>query len=205
MDDPHVPHVEGPFQAGVELSEGPTLEAPRPRRSSWRLAAREFLAWTRTLASAGVYALLIVTFVGQVARVDGHSMAPTLDDQDRLVVNKLGYLWSKPRVGDIVMVASPEEPDKLLVKRVVGGPGDVVRSDAGELFLNDARMADEFISADFRGTDSWTTVVPKGHYFVLGDHRNNSLDSRSFGPVPEGYIKGKVQLRWWPVDRSRLF
>ena len=91
----------------------------------------ELCMWARTLASAAMYATLIATFVGQVARVEGFSMTPTLDNQDRLVVNKLAYRWHKPAVGDIVMVASPDEPDKMLVKRVVAGPSDVVRSVAG--------------------------------------------------------------------------
>jgi signal peptidase I len=201
--DLHDPQAYSPQPELPPGNQPMTIE--EGRTPAWRRASRELLDWLRTLTSAGVYALLIVTFVGQVARVEGFSMEPTLDDQDRLIVNKLGYLWSKPRVGDIVMVSSPDEPAKVLVKRIIAGPDDVVRSEQGQVFLNDVRLDDEFIPVDHRSMDSWSVVVPRGHYFVMGDHRNNSLDSRSFGPVPEGYIKGKVQLRWWPIGRGRVF
>jgi signal peptidase I len=169
-------------------------------------AGRETLAWLRTLASAAVYATLIVTFVGQVARVEGYSMMPTLQDQDRLIVNKLEYQWHHPQLGDIVMVASPEEPDKMLVKRIVAGPGDTVRGVNGRVYRNDLLIADDFIPEAYRSPDSWgPATVPKGYYFVMGDHRNASLDSRIFGPVPEKYIIGKAQVRWWPLPRARVF
>jgi signal peptidase I len=160
----------------------------------------------RTLFSAAVYATIIITFVGQVARVEGHSMQPTLEDQDRLVVNKFVYRFHPPQIDDIVMVASPDEPDKILVKRVIGAPGDVIRSEQGRVFRNDLPVDDGFVSDRYRSTDTWgPETVPKGHYFVMGDHRNNSSDSRVFGAVPERYILGKAQVRWWPPARARWF
>jgi signal peptidase I len=163
-------------------------------------------AWVRTLGTSAVYATLIITFVGQVARVEGFSMEPTLRDQDRLIVNKLVYRWSPPRVGDIVMLVSPEEPDKLLVKRVVAGPLDVVQSIDGEILRNGTPLPDEYLEPTRRSTDSWgPRVVPRGHYFVLGDHRSNSADSRILGPIPHRYIQGRVQARWWPLFSSRWF
>jgi signal peptidase I len=184
----------------------PMEGGPEPREAGWRRMSREVVDWLRTLTSAAVYATLIVTFVGQVARVEGRSMLPTLDDQDRLIVNKMAYLWEQPRVGDIVMVASPHEPDKMLVKRVIAGPGDVVRSKEGRVYRNNAPVPDDFVPEEFRSDDSWgPELVPDGFYFVLGDHRNNSSDSRVFGPVPEKYIKGRVQVRWWPIAHGRVF
>lgn len=178
-------------------------DSPEPM---WRRVSREAIVWLRTLTSAAVYATLIVTFVGQVARVEGRSMLPTLEDQDRLIVNKMAYLWEKPRVGDIVMVASPHEPDTILVKRVIAGPGEVVRSEEGRVYRNDVPVPDEFVPDEYRSSDTWgPEVVPDGFYFVLGDHRNNSSDSRLFGPVPEKYIKGRVQARWWPLTHGRIF
>jgi signal peptidase I len=191
--------------------QGPLTSVPLEIRresaeSTWRRMSREVVDWLRTLMSAAVYATLVVTFIGQVARVEGRSMLPTLEDQDRLIVNKMAYLWEKPRVGDIVMVASPHEPDKMLVKRVIAGPGEIVRSEDGRVYRNDVPVPDEFVPDEFRSFDTWgPDVVPEGFYFVLGDHRNNSSDSRVFGPVPEKYIRGRVQVRWWPVGHGRVF
>jgi len=182
---------------------------PAPAASSAdRLAAwqEEFWAWIKTLASAALYAVVIVTFVFQVARVEGLSMAPTLDDQDRLIVNKLVYRISSPRRGDIVMLYYPLDPDKMFVKRVIAEEGDQVRIVDGRVYVNDVPMASDFVPPEYQSHDDWgPQVIPQGHYFVMGDHRNNSQDSRHFGFVPKRYIVGKVQVRWWPVPQAHIF
>jgi signal peptidase I len=166
----------------------------------------ELVAWLKTLASAAVYATLIVTFVFQVARVEGYSMQPTLQDNDRLIVNKLAYRLGDPKIGDIVMLYSPLEPDKALVKRVIGQPGDRVRIVGGRVYRNEALLDDSFVAPAFRSHDDWgPQVIPEGYYFVMGDHRNNSSDSRSWGYVPKRYIAGKVQARWWPLGHGQVF
>jgi signal peptidase I len=166
----------------------------------------ELVAWFKTLASAAVYATLIVTFGFQVARVEGQSMAPTLADQDRLIVNKLIYRLDDPRVGDIVMLYYPLNPDKSFVKRVIAEEGDQVRIVDGRVYRNEVPLLDEYVPADYRSHDDFgPTVIPEGYYFVMGDHRNNSSDSRHWGMVPKKYIIGKVQLRWWPIPKARLF
>jgi len=164
------------------------------------------VAWFKTLISAAVYATLIVTFGFQVARVEGQSMAPTLEDQDRLIVNKLAYRMHDPQVGDIVMLYYPRDPEKSFVKRVVGEPNDRLKSVDGRVYRNGVPLDDDFIPGEYRSDDSWGPLeVPEGYYFVMGDHRNNSSDSRSWQYVPKKYIIGKVQLRWWPVSEARLF
>ena len=166
----------------------------------------ETLAWLKTLASAAVYATLIVTFGFQVARVEGQSMAPTLADQDRLIVNKLAYRLGEPHVGDIVMLYYPLNPNKSFVKRVIAEEGDQVRVVDGRVYRNDVPMDDGFVPTEYRSHDDWgPQVVPEGYYFVMGDHRNNSSDSRHWGFVPKKYIIGKVQLRWWPIPQARIF
>lgn len=153
-----------------------------------------------------MYATLIVTFGFQVARVEGQSMAPTLEDQDRLIVNKLIYRLADPRRGDIVMLYYPLNPDKSFVKRVIAEEGDTVRIVDGQVFVNDVPLSDEFIAEEFKSHDDYgPTVIPEGYAFVMGDHRNNSSDSRHWGFVPKKYIIGKVQVRWWPLPQSRVF
>jgi signal peptidase I len=173
------------------------------RLELWR---DEFVAWVKTLASAAVYATLIVTFGFQVARVEGQSMAPTLADQDRLIVNKLAYRIAEPQRGDIVMLYYPLNPDKSFVKRVIAEEGDQVRIVDGRVYVNDVPLRDEYVPPEYRSHDDWgPQVIPEGYYFVMGDHRNNSSDSRHWGFVPKKYIIGKVQLRWWPVPNGRVF
>jgi len=166
----------------------------------------ELVAWLKTLASAAVYATLIVTFGFQVARVEGMSMAPTLQDQDRLIVNKLAYRLGDPKVGDIVMLYYPLKPEKSFVKRIIAEEGDQVRIVDGRVFRNDVPLDDSFVPAEYKSHDDWgPRVIDEGYYFVMGDHRNNSSDSRHWGLVPKKYIIGKVQLRWWPMGHARVF
>jgi signal peptidase I len=166
----------------------------------------EVFAWVKTLASAAVYATLIVTFGFQVARVEGQSMAPTLEDQDRLIVNKLAYLLDDPKAGDIVMLHYPKDPDKSFVKRVIAEPLDTVRIVDGRVYVNEVLQPDGFIPEEYRMNDNFgPELVPEGYYYVMGDHRNNSSDSRHWGMVPKKYILGRVQLRWWPFNQARIF
>jgi signal peptidase I len=133
-------------------------------------------------------------------------MAPTLADQDRLIVNKLQYHLTSPQRGDIVMLYYPVDPDKSFVKRVIAEPGDTVRIVNGRVYVNDVALGDDFVPAEYRSHDDWgPQVMPEGYYYVMGDHRNNSSDSRHWGPVPKKYITGKVQVRWWPVPEARVF
>lgn len=188
----------------------PVSAVPQPpvRRGPSRaqLVVEEFVAWIKTLFSAAIYATLIVTFGFQVARVEGHSMSHTLEDQDRLIVNKLVYRISEPRRGDIVMLYYPVDPDKSFVKRVIAEEGDSVRIVDGRVYVNDIPLQDDYVAAEFRSHDDWgPQIIPEGYYFVMGDHRNNSSDSRHWGMVPKKYIIGKVQLRWYPMSTARVF
>jgi signal peptidase I len=172
----------------------------------WVRAGQEIVAGVKTLVSAAVYATLIVTFGFQVARVDGLSMAPTLEDHDRLIVNKLVYEIGDPRPGDIVMLYYPLNPEKMFVKRVIAKEGDTVRIVDGHVDVNGIPLHDDYVPQEFRSHDDWgPQVVQQGYYFVMGDHRNNSSDSRHWGPVPKKYIVGKVKVRWWPLQDAKIF
>jgi len=174
--------------------------------SAWERLGEEILTWFKTLASAAVYATLIVTFICQVARVEGHSMSPTLENDDRLIVNKLIYRLSVPQPDDIVMLYYPVNPDKSFVKRVIAKEGDVVRIVDGKVYVNNEVREDVFVPPTYRSHEDFSSqTIKPGYYFVMGDHRNNSSDSREWGEVPRKYIIGKVQLRWWPLSTARIF
>ncbi len=176
----------------------------------------ERLGWRRGLATrltaiplmllSFIVTVFIVTFLFQVARVQGRAMEPTLADQDRLIVNKFVYRHGDPRRGDIVMLHYPNKPEKQFVKRVIGEENDLVRIDDGRGYVNDVRVNDSFVAAEYRSHDDWgPEVVPEGYYFVMDDCRNNSSDSRHWGWVPKKYIVGRVQYRWWPLSAARGF
>jgi len=193
--------------AAMAAAPPPDASLALENSSAWlNRLGEELIAWFKTLASAAVYATLIVTFGFQVARVEGQSMAPTLQDQDRLIVNKLAYRLGDPHVGDIVMLYYPLKPEKSFVKRIIAEEGDQVRIVDGRVYRNDVPLDDSFVPQEYRSHDDWgPQVIPEGYYFVMGDHRNNSSDSRHWGFVPKKYIIGKVQLRWWPMAHAHVF
>jgi signal peptidase I len=207
---PDEPSPVEPQASGARVSPAAAVTDPDLRLTSPGVSLgqvkEELVAWVKTLMSAAVYAVLIVTFLFQVARVEGQSMAPTLEDQDRLIVNKLVYRIGEPRRGDIVMLYYPLNPEKSFVKRVIAEEGDTVRIVDGRVYVNDIPLKDDYVASEYRSHDDWgPQVIPEGYDFVMGDHRNNSSDSRHWGMVPKKYIIGKVQIRWWPVPTARVF
>lgn len=199
-----VESVEPADHVGNAAVDRPVAEERRAR--PWRRLGRELVATGQTLLSAAVYATLIVTFGFQVARVDGLSMEPTLEDHDRLIVSKIVYQLGDPRPGDIVMLYYPPNPEKMFVKRVIAQEGDTVRILEGRIYVNDNPVADSYVTDEWRSHDDYgPEVIQEGYYFVMGDNRNNSSDSRSWGPVPKKYIVGKVKLRWWPLRDVKIF
>jgi signal peptidase I len=203
---PVAPALEARALVALPVEQLVPFDEPHAEPGPWRRMGHEIVAGLQTLVSAAVYATLIVTFGFQVARVDGLSMAPTLEDHDRLIVNKLVYEIGDPRPGDIVMLYYPLNPEKMFVKRVIAREGDTVRIVDGRVYVNDVPLHDDYVPAEFRSHDDWgPQVIQQGYYFVMGDHRNNSSDSRHWGPVPKKYIVGKVKVRWWPLQDARIF
>ena len=198
---------------GVVATDGLVSMPAAPRTmvepigpSAWERLGEEILTWFKTLASAAVYATLIVTFICQVARVEGHSMSPTLENDDRLIVNKLIYRLSVPQRDDIVMLYYPVNPDKSFSLAMTRLTNDTVRIVDGKVYVNGEAREDVFVPPTYRSHEDHPSItVKQGYYFVMGDHRNNSSDSRSWGFVPKKYIEGKVQVRWWPLGHGHVF
>jgi signal peptidase I len=167
----------------------------------------ELRSLLRDVFFAAVIALLIVGFVVQPVRVEGQSMMPKLHDQDRIFVNKFIYPlreWIGDREpikrGDIVVLLYPDDPSKSYIKRVVGLPGEQVNVDNGKLYIDGRPIDEPYLDSEYLSSDSMNgpVGVKAHHYFVLGDNRRNSSDSRYWGLVPEKYIYGKAIFRYYP-------
>ena len=177
------------------------------------MAVKPRLRWSRAV---GLLHLLIVTtgcvvLIGtygiRIVEVIGVSMAPTLNDGDRMLVDEFDYALGDPQVGDIVVLYYPVNPARLFIKRVIAAEGDTVRVTNGRTYVNGQLILDDdYVPVSFRSHDdlAFENVAP-GHYFVMGDHRNDSSDSRDWGLVPRRYILGKVKLRLWPIDKATIF
>lgn len=154
----------------------------------------------------GMIGEAVKTHYAQVARVEGSAMAPTLFDQDRLVVSKRAYRIGEPAIGDIVMLRYPLNPQKAFVMRVIAGGGDDLRVVDGTVYRNGEPANEPFVAPESRGGNNWGPgIVPTGYFFVMGDRRNNSSDSRHWGAVSREHIVGKVTRRWWPLSRRHSF
>jgi signal peptidase I len=187
---------------GVEIARdsGLALEPPRDgvRSQIWR-ALWELV---HDLSVAVLFCFFLITFVAQAFRVQGTSMLPLLEDSERIIVNKFIYRFHPIQRGDVVVFWYPKDPSVSFIKRVVGVPGDTIELRRGVLFVNERRIEEEYVRPQYNDEENTPrTSVPKGYYFVLGDHRNSSNDSRSWGEVPEKYIYGKAVFRFWPLPK----
>jgi signal peptidase I len=153
-----------------------------------------------TILPAILIALLINVFIGQATRVEGQSMEPNLHTDQRLVVEKLSYRFHGPRRFDVVVLRLPSQGEELLIKRVVGLPGETVEMRSGQVYINGEPLDEQFVSGDTRPGGQGSVTVPPLHVYVLGDNRNHSNDSRSFGPVPIENIVGRAWLSYWPLE-----
>ena len=147
-------------------------------------------------------AAFIIIFLYQPVKVEGTSMMPSLEDQERIFVNKFVYRLGAIERGDIVVFRYPRDPSTSFIKRVIGVAGDRVRIEEGQLFLNDRPIEEDYVPQEYADRRSFQEIkVPSGTYFVLGDHRNMSKDSRDFGPVPQASIYGKAVFGYWPMEK----
>ncbi len=165
----------------------------------------ELKSWLRDIVFAVATAIFIVIFVIQPVKVEGTSMQPRLVDQERIFVNRFIYRFESIHRGDIVVFWYPRDTNKSFIKRVVAVAGDVVEIRKGSVYVNGAEVQEPYLKSEFRDYESFAkTVVPPDQYFVLGDHRNSSNDSRNWGFVPRDLIYGKAVFRYWPMSRMGL-
>jgi len=162
------------------------------------------LSWARDLAFSVLIAIILIVFIYQPVKVEGTSMMPTLTDQERIFINKFTYHFGLGEIqrGDMVVFWFPLDPQKSYIKRVIGIPGDVVRIDAGQLYVNDKALVEDYVPDEYRDRVTYEEHrVPPGQYFVLGDHRSSSSDSRTWGFVNREAIYGKAVFVYWPLDK----
>lgn len=179
----------------IEGSHQPEASAGEPARR-----ANSVTLWVRDLVISALASVLIITFLYQPVRVEGTSMLPRLENSDRLFINKFVYHIESIHRGDIVVFHYPLDPAKSYIKRVIALPGDRIRIDQGQVWLNGKPLKEPYVPARYRDARSMAAmVVPKGCYFMMGDHRSISSDSREFGPVERSLIYGKAVFVYWPA------
>jgi signal peptidase I len=206
MDSETPPNLTEPLQGQVEdqlqVTPEPHLEAeldPISKTGSENLRPSGWRLWVRDLLISAAASMLIITFLYQPVRVEGTSMLPRLEDQDRLFINKFVYRFSAIERGDVVVFHYPLNPRVSYIKRIIAVPGDSFRIDHGQVFVNNQPVSEPYVPEQYRDTRSYEAiVVPQGQYFVLGDHRSIASDSRDFGPVKRDLIYGKATFVYWP-------
>jgi len=187
----------------------PEVSAPagEPVPDSRRSPLRNAVSWLRDLAFSVLLAVVLIVFIYQPVKVEGTSMMPALTDQERIFINKFTYRFGLGSIarGDTVVFWYPQDPVKSYIKRVIALPGDRVRIEGGEVYVNGILLNEDYVPQENRDHVSWRDgreeTVPPDRYFVLGDHRNSSSDSRAWGFVPRESIYGKAVFVYWPLDK----
>ena len=181
----------------AEAAEAPVAPAANARSKS---GAGGIGLWLRDLVVSAAASILMITFLYQPVRVEGTSMLPRLEDSDRLFINKFVYRFSAIERGDVVVFRYPRDPEKSYIKRVIAVPGDRIRIDHGVVVLNGRALKEAYVPEEYRDTRSMAEiVVPEESFFMMGDHRSISSDSREFGPVDRALVYGKAVFVYWPA------
>jgi signal peptidase I len=161
-----------------------------------------FGVWLRDLVVSLAISAFIIIFLYQPVKVEGTSMMPSLEDQERIFVNKFVYRLEPIERGDIVVFRYPRDPSKSYIKRVIGMQGDDIRIDGGQVYVNGKALDETYVPSEYTDQRSYPDIlVPPHCYFVLGDHRSMSNDSRDFGSVNQSFIYGKAVFGYWPMEK----
>jgi signal peptidase I len=182
-------------------AEQPGSETPVAVSATAHSLRSEIRVWTRDLLIAIGLALVIIVFLYQPVKVEGTSMAPLLSDQERIFINKFVYRFEPISRGDVVVFWYPLDRSKSFIKRVIGLPGETVEIRQGTLFVDGQTVPEPYVPQMYEDLSDFGPVrVPHDSYFVMGDHRISSNDSRVFGPVASHFIYGRAVFAYWPVD-----
>jgi signal peptidase I len=185
--------------AGVRSDRSDASPAGRPAPA--HSLRNEIRVWTRDLLIAIGLALVIIVFLYQPVKVEGTSMAPLLSDQERIFINKFVYRFEPIERGDVVVFWYPLDRSKSFIKRVIGLPGETVEIRQGAVYVDGKLIAEPYVPSQYEDLSDFGPVTVKpDSYFVMGDHRISSNDSRVFGPVESRYIYGRAVFAYWPVD-----
>jgi signal peptidase I len=191
--------VNSNSSAGISPSISPNTSSEQP--ASLLSLRHEIRVWTRDLLIAIGLALVIIVFLYQPVKVEGTSMAPLLSDQERIFINKFVYRFEAIHRGDVVVFWYPLDRSKSFIKRVIALPGETVTIRQGVVTVNGAVVPEPYVPPQYEDvSDYGPQRVPADSYFVMGDHRISSNDSRVFGPVPSQFIYGRAVFAYWPVD-----
>lgn len=192
---------DAPEHIGGER-EATAYSASEPANNPAPTATGRMWSWFRDLVISTAVSVFIITFLYQPVRVEGTSMLPQLQDRERLFVNKLSYRVGTIHRDDVVVFLYPRDTTKSYIKRVIALPGDDLRIDRGAVFVNGQRIEEPYVGRLFGDDRSEPEmVIPPDEYFVMGDHRSISSDSRDFGPVNRKLIYGKAAFVYWPADK----
>jgi signal peptidase I len=196
-----LPNPENPTGGNPRTSSDRAQAAPALPADSSRV--RPVLSgWLRDVIISLAVSAFFIIFLYQPVKVEGTSMMPTLQDQERVFINKFVYKLEPIERSDVIVFRYPRDPAKSYIKRVIAVAGDRVKIDDGVVYVNDHRLRETYVPEVYEDVRSYPeTVVPAHSYFVLGDHRNLSNDSRDFGPVDEDFIYGKAVFGYWPVAK----
>jgi len=179
-----------------------TKPAKNPEERSGFSVVLEYVA---IFAVAYLLAFILQNFLFGSFEIKQHSMEPTLYETDRVFINRLTYRFSSPHRGDIIILVDPMGSQDDFVKRVIALPGEVISIENGKILINEKLIKEPYLGSD-RSIDNMGPIrVPPNEYFVMGDNRSVSMDSRRFGPIAKQGILGKVVVLWWPLTHARVF
>ena len=173
-----------------------------PPKKNGSLAGAIFAELLGTIVPALIIAMAIHLFLAEATRVEGYSMEPTLFGQQRLIIEKVSYKFHTPERNDIIVIKVPQYNEHF-IKRIIGLPGETLEIREGVVYINGKPLSEPYVNGVPRGNYPPLTI-PDGYIFVMGDNRNNSVDSRSFGPIPIENIVGHAWLRYWPPNEIEL-